>query len=79
MYRKTRDPFQRHENRYAKGLAMHSKGRTSIFTEGEKRELKDCIVDLADLGFAPTRQDIQEIVCNYVTTNNHEKGMSTFH
>ena len=58
---------------------MHSKGRASVFTEGEKRELKDCIVDLADLDFAPTLQDIQEIVCNYVTANNHEKGMSTFH
>ena len=71
--------LQRHENRYAKGLTMHSKGRASVFTEGEKRELKDCIVDLADLDFAPTLQDIQEIVCNYVTANNHEKGMSTFH
>ena len=58
---------------------MYSKGRTSVFTEVEKRELKDCIVDLADLGFAPTLQDIQEIVYNYVTANNHEKGMSIFH
>ena len=41
---------------------MHSKRRTSVFTEGEKRELKDCIVDLADLDFAPTLQDIQKIV-----------------
>ena len=71
--------LQRHENRYAKGLTMHSKGRASVFTEGEKSELKDCIVDLTDQGFAPTLQDIQEIVCNYVTANNHEKGMSTFH
>ena len=50
---------------------MHSKGRTNFFTEGEKREAKDCIVDLAGLGFAPTLQDIQEIVCNCVTANNH--------
>lgn len=54
--------LQRHENRYAKGLTMHSKRRTSVFTEGEKRELKDCVVDLADLDFAPTLQDIQKIV-----------------
>ena len=74
--------MQSHENRYAKGLTMHSKRRTTVFTENEKRELKDCIVDLADLGFAISKarlQDIQEIVCNYVTANNHEKGMSTFH
>ena len=32
---------------------MHNKGRTSVFTEDQKRELKDCIVDLADLGFKP--------------------------
>ena len=81
-YRKLAEEFnvpktvlQRHKNRYTKGLEMHSKGRTSAFTEGEKRELNDRIVGLADLGFAPTLQDIQEMVCNYVTANNHEKGI----
>ena len=54
--------LQRHEGRYAKVLTMDSKRRTSVFTESEKRELKDCIVDLADLDFAPTLQDIQKIV-----------------
>ena len=71
--------LQRHDNRYAKDLTIHGKGKTTVFTEGEKRELKNCIVGLADLGFAPTLQYMQEIVCNYVTAYNHEKVMSIFH
>ena len=50
---------------------MLSKGRRSFFTVGENREAKSCIVDLVDLGFSPILQDIQEIVCNDATANNH--------
>ena len=42
---------------------MHRKRKTTVFKEGEKRELTDSIVDLADLGFVPTFQYIQEIIC----------------
>ena len=50
-----------------------------MFSDREQLELKQCIIDLADLGFAPTLGDIQEIVTNYVNTNEHEQGKSVFH
>lgn len=53
---------------------MKSRGCTSVFTENETEELKHCIADLAELGFAPTLMDIREIVRDYVELNNHEKG-----
>ena len=69
----------RHYERYRQGSTIHSRGRGTVFSDREQLELKQCIIDLADLGFAPTLGDIQEIVTNYVNTNEHEQGKSGFH
>ena len=44
----------------------------------EINDFKECIVALAELGFAPTISDLREIVADYVTANNHAKAKSIF-
>ena len=58
-----------HYERYRQGSTIHSRGRGTVFSDREQLELKQCIIDLPDLGFAPALGNIQEIVTNYVNTN----------
>ena len=37
-----------------------------MFSNDEILELKNCVIDMAELGFAPTLSDIREIVTDYV-------------
>jgi len=60
------------------GKELSKKGRKSVFTDKEINDLKECIVALAELGFAPTISDLREIVADYVTANNHAKAKSIF-
>ena len=61
-----------------KGKTFSSRGRHLVFIESETLELKGCIVDLAELGFAPTINDVREIVTDYVNVNNHDQGKKMF-
>ena len=49
-----------------------------MFTAEEELSLKEFIVKLAELGFAPTLNDIKEIVTNYVNVNEIEKAQKIF-
>ena len=61
------------------GLKLNKRGQKGVFTPDEELELKNCIVRLAQLGFAPTLSDIREIVTDYVNINEKEKAQKTFH
>ena len=61
-----------------KGETFSSRERHSVFSESEALEPKRCIVDLAELGFAPTVNDVREIVTDYVNVNNHDRGKKMF-
>ena len=50
-----------------------------MFTPDEELELKNYIVTLAWLGFAPTLSDIRETATDYVNTYEKEKAQKTFH
>ena len=52
--------------------------RKAVFTNDEELLLKECIVKLAELGFAPTLNDIKEIVTDYVNINEIEKAQQIF-
>ena len=56
-----------HYERYRQGLTIHSRGHGTLFSDRERLELKQCIIDLANLGFAPTLGNIQECdkLCQY--------------
>ena len=61
------------------GLKLNKRGQKGVFTPDEELELKNCIVRLAQLGFAPTLSDIREIVTDYVNIDEKEKAQKTFH
>ena len=61
-----------------KGKTLSPRGRRSVFSKIEALELKGCIVDLAELGFAPTVNHVREIVTAYVNVNNHDRGKKMF-
>ena len=61
------------------GVEIKQRGRKEVFTPDEELELKNCIVTLGWLGFAPTLSDIREIVMDYVNINKKEKAQKTFH
>ena len=68
----------RHTQHLQKGTTLGVRCRKSVFEQHEMEELKGCIVDLADLGFAPTISDIREIVRDYVEENSHARAKSVF-
>ena len=49
-----------------------------MFPSDEILELKNCVIDMAELGFAPTLSDIRELVTDYVNENNHLKRKEIF-
>ena len=61
------------------GLKLNKRGQKGVFTPDEELELKNCIVRLAQLGFAPTLSDIREIVTDYVNISEKEKAKKIFH
>ena len=69
----------RHYEKYRQGPTIHSRVCGTALSDKEQLELKQYIIEFADIGFAPTPADIQEIVTNYVNTNEHEQGKSVFH
>ena len=66
--------LQRHAAHQKKGKTLSSREQHSNFSESEALELKGCIIDLAELGFTPTVNDVREIVTDYVNVNNHDRG-----
>ena len=61
-----------------KGTQLKQKGHTTVFPSDEILELKNCVIDMAELGFAPTLSDIRELVTDYVNENNHLKRKEIF-
>ena len=55
-----------------RNLKPSGQGCKPVFTNEENEELKTCIVQLAELGFAPSITDLREIVFNYVQQNDLE-------
>ena len=53
-------------------------GRKGVFSVDEEIDLRSCISELAELGFAMTLSDIAELVENYVAVNNHQRGKKIF-
>ena len=70
--------FQEQAARELQGNEVGIRGRKAVFTNGEELSLKECIVKLAELGFAPTLNDIKEIVTDYVNINEIEKAQQIF-
>ena len=71
--------IQEHAACEKNGVEIKQRGRKGVFTPDKELELKNCIVTLARLGFAPTLSDIREIVTDYVNINEKEKAQKTFH
>ena len=71
--------LEHHYERYRQGLTIHSRGCGTLFSDREWLELKQHIIHLANLRFAPALGNIQEIVTNYVNINEHEQEKLFFH
>ena len=41
-----------------------------MLTQEQSKELKKCIVELAEMGFAPSIKDVRDIVGSYVQYND---------
>ena len=70
--------LHRHIAAATKGTQLKQRGRTTVFRSDEILELKNCVIDIAELGFAPTLSDIRELVTDYVNENNHLKRKEIF-
>jgi len=64
--------------RHLKPIPLQQRGRKTVFSKEEEEELRDCIVDLASLGFGLRLVDIGELVESYVKSSNHEQGKKVF-
>ena len=71
--------LQENAARKKNGVEIKQRGWKGVFTPDEELELKNCIVILAQLGFAPTLSDIREIATDYVNIDEKEKAQKTFH
>ena len=71
--------LQENAARKKNGVEIKQRGWKGVFTPDEELELKNCIVTLAQLGFAPTLSDIREIATDYVNIDEKEKAQKTFH
>ena len=58
---------------------QNNRGRKPVPSPEARKELKDVILDLASLGFAPTLADIGDLVKSYVLENNIEEAKKVFH
>ena len=56
------------------GRSLKKQGRKQVFNQAQLAELKQCVVDLAELGFPLSLRDIGEVVCSYVKDNDHHQG-----
>ena len=54
-------------------------GQKEVSMPDEKLELKNYIVRLAGLGFAPNLSDIREIVMDYININEKKIAQKIFH
>ena len=41
-----------------------------MLTKEQSEEFKKCIVELAEMGFAPSNRDVRDIVSSYMQYNN---------
>ena len=55
------------------------RGCKTVFTAEEERQLTNCITELARIGFAPSLNEIGDVVRSYVEYNDHERGKRSFH
>ena len=71
------DTLHRHISKQKAGIPhmLEKRGKKSSFTSNEKADLKECVVSLASLGFAPSIRDLGALVQNYVAENNAEKAL----
>ena len=56
-----------------------NRGRKPVLSPEARKELKDVMLGLASLGFAPTLADIGDLVKSYVLQNNIEEAKKVFH
>ena len=56
-----------------------NRGRKPVLSPEARKELKDVILDLASLGFAPMLADIGDLVKSYVLENSIEDAKKVFH
>ena len=73
-----RESLRRHITYQAKGLTAGKQGRKPIFNDAETKELRQCIVDLATLGFAMTLKSVAELVESYVRENDIQRAKKIF-
>ena len=74
--------LHRYLNYQKEGKAIPEKdvrGRKTVFTAEEQRQLTNCIAELARIGFAPSINEIGDVVRSYVEYNDHERGKKSFH
>ena len=64
-----------HYETYRQGSTIHSRSHGTV----SWKWVETMYIDLADSGFAPALSNIQEIVTNYVNTNENEQGKTVFH
>ena len=67
---------QKEEKQFLKKIS--ERGRKTVFTAVEERQLTNCIIELARIGFAPSLNEIGD-VRSYVEYNDHERGKKSFH
>ena len=70
--------LQEHSVHESQGNKVGIRGQKAVFTVDEELSLKECIVKLAELGFAPTLSDIKEIGTDHVNIKEIEKAQQIF-
>ena len=65
--------------RHLKPNPVQKRGRKTVFTKTEEEDLRDCIKELASLGFGLRLVDIGELVERYVKTTNNPRASKVFH
>ena len=72
--------LHRHMSKHNSGIPhlQETRGKKPTFSEQEIAELKECIISLASLGFAPSIRDLGLLVQNYVVQNDIEKAKKVF-
>ena len=65
-YNVPKSNLERHISAVNKGVPLRGQGRKPVFSLDEARDLKECIVGLASLGFGMRLKDVAELVESYV-------------
>ena len=73
-YNIPKSSLEKHVKAAAIGKTLTGQGSKPVFNENETANLRECIVQLASLGFGMRRKDIAELVESYVLHNDHERG-----